>query len=78
MSNSGGFRFFNGLIVGSIVGAVAAFFLSRKSDKDTMSGKLGDLIAKGKISIKEAILEGQEAAARKEAELHPNREDDHD
>ena len=68
MSNRKGSGFFSGLVAGSIFGAVAAFLLSQKSDKDGLRGKMGSLIVRGKDLIREAIEEGREAAARKEAE----------
>ena len=60
--------FFSGLIAGSVLGAVVAFLLSQKSDKDSLRGKLGDLIAKGRDSIREAVEEGKQTAARKESD----------
>lgn len=61
--------FFSGLIFGSIIGIVFGFFISQKSDKGTLGEKLKDLAAQGRETIREAIEEGRDAAARKEAEL---------
>ncbi len=76
MGNRRGSGFFGGFVIGSIVGAVAAFFISQKSDRDTMRGKLGDLVARGKGAISEAIDEGKTAASQKEAEFQAGLEDE--
>ena len=76
MGNKKGSGFLGGFIIGSVVGAIAAFFISQKSDKDTMRGKLGDLVARGKESIREAIEEGKSTAAQKEAEFQSSLEDE--
>ncbi len=70
-----GSGFFSGLIIGSAIGAVVAFFLSQKSDKDSFGGRFGDLVAKGRDSIREAIHEGKETAARKETEYQSSQEE---
>ena len=57
--------FFGGFIVGGVVGAIAAVFLAQKEGQ----GRFKDLIAKGKETIREAIEEGKDAAAKKEAEF---------
>ncbi len=75
MSDKKGSGFFSGLIVGGVIGAIVAFFLSQKSDKDTFGGKLGDIIAKSRDSVREAIREGKEKAARRESDYQANRED---
>ncbi len=69
MSNRKGSGFISGLIAGSIVGALAAFLFSQKSDKDTIRGKLGDLIGKGRESIREAIQDGKETETDKSISL---------
>jgi len=61
--NSKGSGFFAGLIFGGIIGVIIGFILSQKS------GKFKDLVAQGREAIREAIEEGKEAAARREAEL---------
>ena len=68
--------FFRGLLIGSFIGAIAAFFISQKSDKETLGGKLGDIIARGRDSVREAIQEGKERAAQRETEFHSNRQDE--
>ncbi|MFO8101684.1 MAG: YtxH domain-containing protein [Dehalococcoidia bacterium] len=67
--------FFSGLVVGGVLGAIAAFFISQKSDKDTLGGKLGDIIVKSRDSVREAIREGKERAVQHESELQSNHED---
>jgi len=76
MSSSKGGSFFGGFLIGSLVGGVTAFFLSQKSDKETLGGKLGDLISKGRDAIREAVEEGKSTAARREAELHGDSEEE--
>ncbi len=76
MGNRRGPGFLGGFIIGSIIGAVAAFFISQKSDRDTMRGKLGDLVARGKGAISEAIDEGKTAALQKETEFQAGLEDE--
>ena len=76
MGNRRGSGFLGGFIIGSIIGAVAAFFISQKSDRDTMRGKLGDFVARGKGAIREAIDEGKTAASQKEAEFQAGLEDE--
>lgn len=74
MSDKNKSGFFSGLITGGIVGAVVAFLLSQKSDKDTLRGRFGDLITKGRDSFREAVEEGKQTAARKEAEYQKQRD----
>jgi len=76
MENKRGSGFFGGFIIGSIVGAVVAFFISQKSDRDTMRGKLGELVSRGKGAMREAIDEGKTAASQKEAEFQAGLEDE--
>ena len=61
--------FLGGFVLGSIVGVVIAFFLSQKGDRDTIRSKIGEVISRGKETVREAIEEGKEAAAQKEAEF---------
>lgn len=77
MSSGKGGSFFGGFLIGGLIGAMAAFFLSQKSEKETLGGKLGDLISKGREAVREAIEEGKSAAARREVEIHgePEEED---
>ncbi len=75
MSDKKGSGFFGGLILGGVIGAIIAFFLSQKSDKETFGGKLGDIIAKSRDSVREAIQEGKAKAARQETEHQSDSED---
>lgn len=68
-NDSKGSGFFGGFILGSLVGVVVAFFLSQKGGKGSIRAKLGDAVAKGRETIREAIEEGKEAAAKKESEF---------
>jgi len=63
-----------GLIVGGIVGAAAAYILSQKSTREMLKAKVKDAVTRARESISEAIEEGREAAARKEAELRGDEE----
>ncbi|MBT9149108.1 MAG: YtxH domain-containing protein [Dehalococcoidia bacterium] len=58
-----------GFILGGIIGAIATYFLSQKNVRDTLKAKMKDAVTHARESIREAIEEGREAAARKEAEL---------
>ena len=61
--------FLSGVVVGGIIGAAAAYVLSQKNVRDSLKAKMKDAVTQAKESIREAIEEGREAAARKEAEL---------
>jgi len=63
-----------GLIVGGIIGAAAAYILSQKSTREMLKAKVKDTVTQARESIREAIEEGREAAARKEAELRGDQE----
>ncbi|MFO8009341.1 MAG: YtxH domain-containing protein [Dehalococcoidia bacterium] len=76
--NRRGSGFFSGLIIGTALGAIAGLFLSQKSEKDTVGGKMRDLIARGRENIREAIEEGKATAARKEAEYQAGFEKEED
>ena len=64
--------FLSGFMIGSVVGVVIAFFLSQKGGRDTLRTKLADVVARGRETVREAIEEGKEAAAQKEAEFQAN------
>ncbi len=64
--------FFGGFIIGGVVGAITAVFLAQKEGQ----GKFKDLISKGKETIREAIEEGKDAAAKKEAEFQSGLDED--
>mgnify|MGYP001073930752 CR=1 FL=1 len=68
MSDKRGSSFLNGLILGGVIGAVIAFFVSQKRGKDSFKGAFSELIAKGREMVQDAVQEGKETAARKEAE----------
>ena len=76
MGNKRGSGFLGGFLIGSIVGAIAAFLISKKSDRETMRGKLGELVTRGKKTIYEAVEEGKLAASQKEAEFQSSLEDE--
>ncbi len=76
MSDKRGFGFFNGLILGGVIGAVIAFFVSQKRGKDSFKGTLAELIAKGREMVQDAVQEGKETAVRKEAEHQIKQEDE--
>ncbi len=70
MGNDGkGSGFFGGFILGGIIGAIAAFFLSQKGGRDSFRSKFSEVVSHGRETIREAIDEGKEAAARKESEF---------
>ena len=64
-----GSGFFAGFLIGGIVVTVVWALLSQKDDQSTLKVRLKDMISQGKEAIREAIEEGREAAARKEAEI---------
>ncbi len=59
MAANKGSGFCTGFVLGGIVGAGIVFFLSRK----------GGFIEQAMKNVQEAIAEGKEAAARREADL---------
>ena len=61
--------FLSGFLLGSIVGVIIAFFLSQKGGRDSLRTKINEVVARGRESVREAIEEGKEAAAKKEAEF---------
>ncbi len=76
--NRRGAGFLSGLIIGAALGAIAGLFISQKSDKDTVGGKMRDMIARGRETVREAIEEGKATAARKEAEYQASFEKEED
>ena len=64
-----GHGFLKGLFIGGIIGSIAAVYLSGKEHSGNLKSKLGELTEKGKDTFREAVREGKEAAARKEAEI---------
>ena len=64
-----GHGFLKGLFIGSIIGGIATVYLSGKEHSGNLKSKLGELTEKGKDTFREAVREGKEAAARKEAEI---------
>ena len=70
--------FLSGFVLGSMAGVVIAFFLSQKGGRDSLRSKIGDVIARGRETVSEAIEEGKEAAAKKEAEFQAGLHKDDD
>jgi gas vesicle protein len=58
-----------GFVIGAIIGAGAAYILSQKSTREMLKAKVTGAVSRATESIREAVKEGREAAARKEAEL---------
>jgi gas vesicle protein len=58
-----------GFVVGALIGAGAAYILSQKSTREMLKAKVTGAVSRATESIREAVEEGREAAARKEAEL---------
>lgn len=68
-SDNKGHGFLKGILIGSVIGGIATFYFSQKERSESLKNKLGELTAKGKEAVGEAIREGKEAAARKEEEI---------
>ncbi|MBT9163736.1 MAG: hypothetical protein DDT24_00656 [Chloroflexi bacterium] len=80
-NNNKGTGFFTGLIIfkagfilGGIIGAATVYVLSQKNVRDALKAKIKDAATQVRESISEAIEEGREAAARKEAEIRGDQE----
>ena len=54
------------------------FFISQKGGRDSLRSKISEIVAQGRETVREAIEEGKEAAAQKEAEFQAglHKEDD--
>ena len=69
MSNDKGSSFFSGFFLGGIIGVIAALFLLQKNGKEPLKSRFLDLVEMGRKTIEEAIVEGKEAASKKESHI---------
>ncbi len=71
-----GHGFLTGFLIGAVIGVIAAIFLSQKGGKGSLKARLGEMVAQGRETIREAIEEGREAAVKKETEFQASLEKD--